>query len=264
MIKCEVIRDILPLYVDDACSKESCDLIEEHIKSCEKCNDELESMKGEVKISLNGEAAGRADALKSIKKKFLKKNVLVASVSVVIVAAILAGVGYGVFFHETIIPYEAGLVNAQVNSTMAATTLDGTIVVFTDPQIGAEETVIVELQGNQEPYEVIFEEKNVLDISAARNTHCVYEISRYIEEEGKRINLSYINFSETIATKWDKSNSWNKVIRLIEPQPDNDSANVHEVYYLNTDIEEVASISDINEYAKYREKGTLVWSGSME
>lgn len=35
--KCEIINDLLPLYVDGICSSESCAAVEEHVASCKKC-----------------------------------------------------------------------------------------------------------------------------------------------------------------------------------------------------------------------------------
>lgn len=39
-ISCDIIRDLLPLYVDNCCSKDSKVLVEAHIKECEKCQKE--------------------------------------------------------------------------------------------------------------------------------------------------------------------------------------------------------------------------------
>ena len=36
-LKCEVIRDLLPLYVDDICSNESRRLVSDHMEHCEAC-----------------------------------------------------------------------------------------------------------------------------------------------------------------------------------------------------------------------------------
>ena len=36
-MSCQVIRDLMILYEDDVCSKESRGLIEEHIEECEEC-----------------------------------------------------------------------------------------------------------------------------------------------------------------------------------------------------------------------------------
>ena len=45
---CEVIKDLLPLYVDDVCSEKSKAIIEEHLAECEGCRNYLSSLKGEL------------------------------------------------------------------------------------------------------------------------------------------------------------------------------------------------------------------------
>ena len=42
---CEIIRDLLPLYVDDICSEKSRELVEEHLQECAECNDLLSKLK---------------------------------------------------------------------------------------------------------------------------------------------------------------------------------------------------------------------------
>lgn len=44
-ISCNVIEDLLPLYVEDIISRESAVLIESHIAECENCRRELMRMK---------------------------------------------------------------------------------------------------------------------------------------------------------------------------------------------------------------------------
>ena len=44
-LSCEVIRDLLPLYYDKVCSKESSSLVEEHLADCPQCLDELQKLK---------------------------------------------------------------------------------------------------------------------------------------------------------------------------------------------------------------------------
>ena len=36
-ISCNIIEDLLPLYVDDAVSEDSRQLVEEHLKECASC-----------------------------------------------------------------------------------------------------------------------------------------------------------------------------------------------------------------------------------
>ena len=38
-ISCNIIRDLLPLYLDQVCSEESKDMIENHLTECENCRD---------------------------------------------------------------------------------------------------------------------------------------------------------------------------------------------------------------------------------
>lgn len=47
-IKCDVIRDLLPLYRDNICSEESEKIVLEHLSSCENCRKELEKIDEEL------------------------------------------------------------------------------------------------------------------------------------------------------------------------------------------------------------------------
>ena len=37
MMKCEIIRDLIPLYLDKVCSEDSRKLVEEHLAECSEC-----------------------------------------------------------------------------------------------------------------------------------------------------------------------------------------------------------------------------------
>ena len=47
-LSCEVIRDLLPLYVEGLASDESNALVEEHLAGCAACRDELEAMRADA------------------------------------------------------------------------------------------------------------------------------------------------------------------------------------------------------------------------
>ncbi len=44
-IPCDIIKDLLPLYNDGVCSKESINAVEEHLSDCPDCTKELEKLK---------------------------------------------------------------------------------------------------------------------------------------------------------------------------------------------------------------------------
>ena len=51
-ISCEIIRDLLPLYMDGVCSEESRKAVDEHVRDCEKCREELRLMGAFLKGSM--------------------------------------------------------------------------------------------------------------------------------------------------------------------------------------------------------------------
>ena len=43
--ECSIVKDLLPLYVEDMLSEETVLFIEEHLQSCPKCKESFDSMK---------------------------------------------------------------------------------------------------------------------------------------------------------------------------------------------------------------------------
>ena len=61
-ITCEVIKDLLPLYVDGVLSEDSRKLVEEHLQSCKECREYYDNLKDDD-IEAKQEKA-EAEALK--------------------------------------------------------------------------------------------------------------------------------------------------------------------------------------------------------
>jgi predicted anti-sigma-YlaC factor YlaD len=83
-ISCKIIRDLLPLYHDDVCSGESRSLVEEHLKTCEGCAEELRRIGEEMNaahITPENEIARKAisSAWKKAKKKSFAKGIILAA-----------------------------------------------------------------------------------------------------------------------------------------------------------------------------------------
>lgn len=70
-INCNIIRDLLPSYVDYICSEDSRHLIEEHICGCKQCRTQLEMLKSIEFIDEQGEQK-RISYLKKIKRHYDK------------------------------------------------------------------------------------------------------------------------------------------------------------------------------------------------
>ena len=93
--ECSVVRDILPLYLENMISKETAESIKEHLENCPDCAAEFEAMKSGKTVEKIGEEVQsdfEAEVLKSIKnirKKFRKKVLRVGGIIAAILAAIL-------------------------------------------------------------------------------------------------------------------------------------------------------------------------------
>lgn len=89
-MKCEVVRDLLPLYDEKLCSAESTALVEEHIKTCASCQGLLEDL---PKTELPKAAPNEIKPFVKIKRR-LRARVIGLIVLGVALLAVLIPVGY--------------------------------------------------------------------------------------------------------------------------------------------------------------------------
>ena len=123
-MKCEIIRDLLPLYIDGLTSKESNQEIEKHLKNCEECQKYYQEMTGDIDnfSVITNEEIEDVNLIKKIKKKNRKK-----ALGIVVGAFVLSGVLMGVSFHWThgVAMYENVILNYGVQGDTAYLTLQG-------------------------------------------------------------------------------------------------------------------------------------------
>ncbi|MCM1215247.1 MAG: zf-HC2 domain-containing protein [Lachnospiraceae bacterium] len=72
-MKCSVIQDLLPSYVDDICSEDTGELVREHVAECEQCREKLEQMKN-TEIVADKASKKQVDHLKKIRNIFARKE----------------------------------------------------------------------------------------------------------------------------------------------------------------------------------------------
>lgn len=109
-ISCNIIRDILPLYVDEAVCEETKELVEEHLFTCEDCRKEAEMMKKSVVLPVHENVWKLdQDALKTWKNKWLTKKVKIGVLSVLATLGVMAGIYSGLVLPELYIPYDSSI-----------------------------------------------------------------------------------------------------------------------------------------------------------
>lgn len=78
-LKCNIVRDLLPLYFDGLCSGETKSQLEEHMKHCGECSRLKQSLEADQPLPEgDGEWAESVTPLKKIRRKIRRKNVSIA------------------------------------------------------------------------------------------------------------------------------------------------------------------------------------------
>ena len=66
---CDVIFDLLPIYIDGMTSRETAQVVKTHLSECDQCRQIYEEMTGELDFSLSSQKK------KQRKKRYKKKNI---------------------------------------------------------------------------------------------------------------------------------------------------------------------------------------------
>ena len=70
--ECSIVRDLLPLYVEDMVSAETAQFVDDHLKTCSECGAELANLKeGEM---METHRTAQEDTVKPFKKMMKKMN----------------------------------------------------------------------------------------------------------------------------------------------------------------------------------------------
>ena len=88
-MECAIIEDLLPLYIENICSAQSCTAVEEHVSACESCRKKLEEIRSSALIPVQKDLNGEA-ALKKVKKAVFKNMLLWWAGLTLLLAALIA------------------------------------------------------------------------------------------------------------------------------------------------------------------------------
>ena len=89
MNKCNLVRDLLPLYVDDALSEDSRQFVERHLKGCPACAKEAEKLKApvpeaEALASVRTKKEQKGSSIRKVSRKFKIRAAVIAAISAVL------------------------------------------------------------------------------------------------------------------------------------------------------------------------------------
>lgn len=110
-ISCDVIQDLLPLYVENLASEDSRKMVEEHIRECPKCKKQLEKMTSGINIAIDTDIG----PLRKIEFALQRKKILTIIFAVLATFVILT-VAFAYVLSPRYFNYEDDLVTVSENS----------------------------------------------------------------------------------------------------------------------------------------------------
>ena len=118
-MKCYIVKDLLPNYIDGLNNEETNADIQNHLADCADCRRVYEKMTVELtqKSDLKGQ---NIDFLKKLKAATLRKNVIVAISTCLLVLAVFGGLFAYLFFYETPIPFDEQRMGIEVVQTIVS------------------------------------------------------------------------------------------------------------------------------------------------
>jgi len=69
-MECNIIRDLMPLCIDGCCSKESAEIVQEHIQNCPDCKALYENMRTPSEVTPIVPAPKKLKKFKTGKRRF--------------------------------------------------------------------------------------------------------------------------------------------------------------------------------------------------
>src|SRR5699024_1218876 len=111
--ECDIVKDLMPLYIDDLLSENSKKIVENHINSCESCKNYYDKLSSEIKIPVSKEA--RFSDLRPI--EYLKSNLSKKIIKKVLGTTLVIGLLVGAFLFANLykMPVDPQMIDFYVN-----------------------------------------------------------------------------------------------------------------------------------------------------
>lgn len=88
-LKCEIVKDLIPSYLDGICSNTSRDAVKTHLADCESCRTFLERMR-DTMLTADAINLKSLDYMKKVKRHYLRKNRAAAGICLIFSLLLMA------------------------------------------------------------------------------------------------------------------------------------------------------------------------------
>lgn len=101
-LNCDIVKDLIPSYLDGICSEESKKAVEAHLAKCQKCRTHLDALK-HTELSAGKAGQGQLDFMKRVKQYYIRKNVLGAALLFAVSVMMLPAISNSNSSHEELL-----------------------------------------------------------------------------------------------------------------------------------------------------------------
>ena len=111
--ECDIVKDLMPLYIDDLLSENSKNFVADHINTCESCKKYYQKLSNELKIPVSKES--RFSDLRPI--EYLKENLSKKIIKKILAILLIIGLFVGSFLFVTLykLPVDPQMMDFYVN-----------------------------------------------------------------------------------------------------------------------------------------------------
>lgn len=125
-ISCDIIKDVLPLYLDGVVSNDTKEMVEEHLSDCGSCRNEAKILKQDIILPSNRNIQlSEARVFKKLKSHLRKKNTIILISTIIATILIAVGLHSYAILTKTCIPYDNDIISIdEVDGKLYATYQD--------------------------------------------------------------------------------------------------------------------------------------------
>ena len=138
--ECSIVRDLLPLYVENMVSPETAEFVGEHLKTCERCQGEYQSLRQPPDVTPRAQEERPEAPLRRLQRKLLLKRIQSALLAGGFVLVVLLS-AFAILSVPRYFPYTAQLLEVTQQA-------DGSLTITFDQAVTQCQ---VESLGTQEP-----------------------------------------------------------------------------------------------------------------
>jgi len=208
-IKCSIIQDLLPLFVDEVVSDDTKSLVNEHLLTCESCKNEYEQMKGTLYVPIEN----KATLFSQLNKRWNRKKWILIFSSVLSTIILGFAIFSFIFYYEKPIPYATDLFEIEE-------TAEGTLVLnyFGESHAGSHMThpLEVEINGEKKRISLIY---YVETIAHSPNSNFLREEKRVgperlkLVEGSKTVDAVYYGEFDLDKITKEKEQTWEEILQ---------------------------------------------------